>query len=283
MPNITILPTITTATNETTFVIVDNRLTRRMSYSNLKIQLSRDLKAEGFQGPTGSTGTNGTNGINGIGVPSGGNTGQVLAKASQTNFTTTWITLAAVSTTGNYSSLIGIPAAYTATSIDSFIDVDTSTVPPTNGQALLWSSGNNKWQPASVGAGIGLSTRTTAVGSSGLSLSPGQTSNSQIVGFKSYLLSKVATNYPAWVRIYTDAASRTNDSTRTEGNDPLPGSGVIAEVITTAGYLTQLITPGVIGFNNDTVTTSTIYVAVTNKDSTSRTISTTLSILQLEA
>ena len=283
MPNITILPTITTATNATTFVIVDNRLTRRMSYFNLKTQLAADFSTEGFRGPIGATGTNGINGTNGVGVPSGGTPGQVLAKASNVNFTTTWITLAEVSTTGNYSSLIGIPTAYTATSIDSFMDVDTSTVPPTNGQALLWSSGNNKWQPASVGAGIGLSTRSSVAIGSGLSLTAGQTANVQAAGFKSYLLSKVTTDYPAWVRIYTDATSRTNDSTRTEGNDPLPGSGVIAEVITTSGSLTQLITPGVIGFNNDSVTTSTIYISVTNKDSTSRIITTTLNILQLEA
>jgi hypothetical protein len=102
------------------------------------------------------------------------------------------------------------------------------------------------------------------------------------VGAKSYLLSKVVTNYPAWVRIYTDATSRSADSSRTEGNDPLPGSGVIAEVITTSGSLTQLITPGVIGFNNDTTTTSTIYIAVTNKDVSSRTITIDLNVLKLE-
>jgi hypothetical protein len=96
------------------------------------------------------------------------------------------------------------------------------------------------------------------------------------------MLYKVATNYPAWVRIYSDSTSRTSDASRLEGNDPTPGSGVIAEVITTASSLTQLITPGVIGFNNDTVTTSTIYLAVTNKDVTNREVTVTLSLLQLE-
>jgi hypothetical protein len=95
-------------------------------------------------------------------------------------------------------------------------------------------------------------------------------------------LSKLVTNYPAWIRLYSDATSRTADASRTEGNDPIPGSGVIAEVITTSGGLTQLITPGVLGFNNDTTSTSTIYLAVTNKDSSSRVITVDLTILKLE-
>jgi hypothetical protein len=283
MPNITLLPTITTATNATTFVVVDNRLTKRLTYQTFKAQIVSDLTGTGFKGPKGDTGTNGVNGIDGIGVAPGGTPGQVLAKVTGVNFTTTWITLAAVSTTGNYSSLIGRPAPYTVTSIDSFIDVDTTTTPPTDGQALVWSTSNSLWRPFTVGSGIGLSSRSLATATTAISLPIGSTVNCQVTGYKSYLLSKVVTNYPAWVRIYTDTASRTADASRLEGNDPLPGSGVIAEVITTATALAQLISPGVIGFNNDTVTTSTVYLAVTNKDSSSRAITVTLNLLQLEA
>jgi len=283
MPNITLLPTIAVATDLTTFVVVDNKLTKRLTYQTFKTQLKTDLTNDGFKGPKGNTGTNGVNGIDGIGVPTGGIAGQVLSKLTNANYTTTWITLAAVSTTGNYLSLIGSPAPYTATSIDSFIDVDTTTVRPTNGQALVWSTSTNMWRPFTVGTGIGLSSRSSVAAITGSSLATNQTGNCQASGYKSYLLSKVVTNYPAWVRIYTDAASRTADAARSEGNDPLPGAGVIAEVITTATALTQLITPGVVGFNNDTVTTSTIYLAVTNKDISSRVITVTLNLLQLEA
>jgi hypothetical protein len=279
MPNITLLPTITSATNATTFVVVDNRLTRRINYTTFKTQLAADLLAIGFKGDTGSPGSTGTNGV---GVVAGGTAGQVLAKINETNYNTHWISLAAVSTTGNYSSLIGAPAAYTATSINVFLDVDTATTPPTNGQALVWNSSSSTWKPATVGAGIGLSTRTTVQGTTAISVTAGATENCQAEGFKSYLLSKLVTNYPAWVRIYTDATSRTADASRTEGNDPTPGSGIIAEVITTSGALTQLITPGVIGFNNDSSTTSTIYLAVTNKDVSSRVITVNLTLLQLE-
>jgi hypothetical protein len=279
MPNITLLPTINSATNATTFVVVDNRITRRFSYSTLKTQLTTDLVAIGFKGDRGTPGTTGTNGV---GVVSSGTAGQVLAKIDSANYNTHWISLAAVSTTGNYSSLIGTPAAYTATSINVFLDVDTATTPPTNGQALVWNSAGSAWKPATVGAGIGLSTRTTVLGTTAISVLSDATENCQVEGFKSYLLSKLVTNYPAWVRIYTDVASRTADASRTEGNDPLPGSGIIAEVITTSGSLTQLITPGVLGFNNDASTTSTIYLAVTNKDVSSRVINVSLTLLQLE-
>jgi len=46
----------------------------------------------GPMGPAGVNGTNGTNGTNGMGVPTGGTTGQVLAKVDATNFNTQWVT-----------------------------------------------------------------------------------------------------------------------------------------------------------------------------------------------
>lgn len=276
MPNITLLPTITNLTDSTTFVIVDNRLTKRINYLNLLNQVTSDLVNSGFKGNPGTPGSTGTAGV---GVISGGTADQVLAKIDSTNYNTKWLTLSGVATSGLYSSLIGAPAAYTATSINSFLDVDTATVAPENNQALVWSASSSTWRPASV---IGLSSRTTVRATTALSLAAGATENCQVTGAKSYLLSKLVTNYPAWVRLYSDAASRSADSSRAEGNDPTPGSGVIAEVITTSTALTQLITPGVLGFNNDTTATSTIYLAITNKDSSSRVITVDLTILQLE-
>jgi hypothetical protein len=276
MPNITLLPTLTTVTNATTFVIVDNRLTRRVSYSNFLTQLSRELTSVGFRGDRGAPGSTGTNGV---GVIPGGTANQVLAKIDSTNYNTRWQSLATVSTTGLYSSLIGIPEAYADTSINAFIDVDTVSTPPTNNQALVWNDSNSTWAPASL---IGLSSRTTVQATTSISIAPGASANCQVAGAKSYLLSKVTTNFPAWIRIYSDSASRTADLSRSEGNDPLPGSGVIAEIITSVGSLSQLITPGVLGFNNDTITTSTIYLAVTNKDSVSRIVNVNLTVLQLE-
>ncbi|MCK6608047.1 MAG: collagen-like protein [Flavobacterium sp.] len=47
---------------------------------------------QGIQGLQGPAGVNGTNGTNGVGVPTGGTTGQVLAKVNGTDFNTQWVT-----------------------------------------------------------------------------------------------------------------------------------------------------------------------------------------------
>jgi hypothetical protein len=154
-----------------------------------------------------------------------------------------------------------------------------------SGQVLTKLSGTNYdagWADVSGGGEVGLSSRgdISAVASS---VAAGSSLTVNATGFKTYILSKVVTSSPAWVRIYSDPTSRANDASRTEGTDPLPGSGVIAEVITTPGFLTQLITPGVIGFNNNALPDNLVYMAVKNTDSVSRDITVTLSILQLEA
>jgi hypothetical protein len=103
-------------------------------------------------------------------------------------------------------------------------------------------------------------------------------------GYKSYVLFKIVTSCEAWVRIYSDSASRTADASRSIGTDPLPGSGIIAEVLTTTGYLTQLITPGIFGFNNDNPVTTTLYLAVTNYNASTQAagITVTLTMVQME-
>lgn len=122
----------------------------------------------------------------------------------------------------------------------------------------------------------------TTVSNTTASLADGATANMTITGFKGYLLYKIQTSAAAWVRIYTDTTSRTNDAARSELTDPTPGSGVIAEVITT-GAETVLISPGTFGFNNDGTPSTNIYLAVTNKSGGSTTISVTLTVLQVEA
>jgi hypothetical protein len=82
--------------------------------------------------------------------------------------------------------------------------------------------------------------------------------------------------------LYTDSASLTADGTRLQGSDPLPGAGVIAEVITTSAQ-TILISPGTIGFNAESSPTTAIPIAVTNLSGATGTITVTLTILQLEA
>lgn len=45
----------------------------------------------GATGSPGADGADGTNGVNGVGVATGGTTGQILAKASSTDFDTKWV------------------------------------------------------------------------------------------------------------------------------------------------------------------------------------------------
>jgi len=103
----------------------------------------------------------------------------------------------------------------------------------------------------------------------------------RITGFKSYMLLQIQTSAAAWVRLYTSPATRTSDSGRTQGQDPNPGSGVIAEVITT-GAQTLLMSPGVLGFNSESPVSTDIPMTITNLSGGSAAITVTLTLLKLE-
>ena len=123
--------------------------------------------------------------------------------------------------------------------------------------------------------------RTVVSGTTAVAI--GATNNLNITGFKSYGLLKVGITSAAWVRLYVDEASRTSDANRSYLTDPSPGSGLIAEVRTeTAGASTFLITPGVIGYNNDVSVGTTIYSAVTNNESSISTIKVDLTVVKME-
>ena len=115
------------------------------------------------------------------------------------------------------------------------------------------------------------------------SVSAGSTTNLNINGFKSYGLLKVGISNAAWVRLYVDAASRTSDAARSHLVDPSPGSGLIAEVRSVStGSTSFLMTPGVIGWNNNVSVGSTIYTSVTNNESSATTITVDLTVVKLE-
>ena len=99
---------------------------------------------------------------------------------------------------------------------------------------------------------------------------------------KSYGLLKIQVDKAAWVILYTSQAARTADSGRLETTDPLPGSGVIAEIISTAGVV-QGITPGTIGWNDEATPTTDVYAKVVNKSGSTGTVAVTLTTVQLEA
>lgn len=173
-------------------------------------------------------------------------------------------------------------------------EVDTGKFKIGNG-LTQWSSLDYS-VPASIGSTIdsdqissiisdlgvsGLSSRSTASGTTS-SIANDASENLNIVGFKGYNLLKIQTSAAAWVRIYTDSASRTADASRIIGSDPAYDAGVIAEVIT-AGAETIIMSPLVGGFNNENPVTTNIPISVTNKSGSSAAITVTLTLNQTEA
>ena len=105
-------------------------------------------------------------------------------------------------------------------------------------------------------------------------------SNTSFTTPKTYVLIKVSTSHAAWVTLYSDTGSRTADAGRQINVDPLPGSGVLSEVITT-GNQVQLITPGTICFNS--AGTGTTYAKIVNKSGSTANITVTLTYVVLES
>ena len=133
----------------------------------------------------------------------------------------------------------------------------------------------------SGGGGSGLQARTTA-NTVTASIANGASANIEITAAKTYALQKIQTDAAAWVTLYVSAAARTADASRNETTDPLPGAGVIAEVITSDGAI-QNITPGTLGWNDESTPTTDAYLKVVNKSGTTRAITVTLHFVALEA
>ena len=100
-------------------------------------------------------------------------------------------------------------------------------------------------------------------------------------GFRGYVLYKITADVESWVRIYCDPNARSYDVNRSEGNDPDVGSGVIAEARTTATNNSVLITPGIMGFNNENPRQPTIFVAINNRSASASAVQVTLTVLKI--
>ena len=176
-------------------------------------------------------------------------------------------------TAGNFR----VQTLTTGVTISGTLTAGGLTYPTTNGnpgQSLVSDgAGNVTWQTAA-----GLSSRATVSNTS--SLANDAVANVSLTAPKTFVLLKVQTSHAAWVTLYSDTASRTADASRQISVDPIPGSGVLAEVITT-GSQTQLITPGAICFNS--AGTGTVYAKIVNKSGTTSNVQVTLTYVALEA
>lgn len=175
---------------------------------------------------------------------------------------------------GDFEDLTNVPIIP-----DSLLDLNIVDGAP--GQVLTTNgAGVFTFTSSGGGGGSGLASRQQLSAATG-SIANGSSANIQISGYKGYIIYKIQTSAAAWVRLYTSAAARTADESRTQGEDPLPSSGVIAEVVTT-GAETVLIAPGVIGFNDDSPVTGSIPVRVTNLSGSSAAITVTATVVEME-
>ena len=194
------------------------------------------------------------------------------------------VTVSGTPTTGyvlKYDGSTWSPAADdTGTTITAIDDIgDVVLTSPQASQVLSYDGTN--WVNSTSASGTNLQSRTTAQASTG-NINDGAASNIQITAAKSYALLKIQTSHAAWVTLYTNIPSRSADSGRNETTDPLPGTGIIAEVITSDGAV-QDITPGTIGWNDDTTPSNNLYAKVVNKSGSTANITVTVHYVQIEA
>jgi len=128
----------------------------------------------------------------------------------------------------------------------------------------------------------GLVSRSTATVTTS-SVANAASTTASITGFKGYNLYKVYSSHAAWIRIYTNVAARSSDSSRAQGTDPTPDVGIITEVITSSAGQTVTLAPAVLGFNDESPVTTAVPIAVTNLSGSSATITVTLTLVQTEA
>ena len=193
------------------------------------------------------------------------------------------VTVSGTPTTGfvlKYDGSTWAPAADdTGTTITAIDDIGDVAISNPQASEVLSYDGTN-WVNTSSG-GTSLQGRTTAQASTG-NINDGAVSNLLLTATKTYALLKIQTSHAAWVTLYTNIPSRTADASRNETTDPLPGTGVIAEIITSDGAV-QNITPGTIGWNDDTTPSNNLYAKVVNKSGSTANITVTVHYVQIEA
>ena len=169
---------------------------------------------------------------------------------------------------GNHAS-----AGYLTTigSIGGHTDVTISA--PQANQILEYNG--SAWVNTTNSAG--LQSRTTVSATN--SIAANGIANISMTTPKTYALLSIETSHAAWVTLYSDTASRTADSSRNETTDPVAGSGVLAEVIT-SGSTTQLITPASVCFNS--AGANTTYLKIVNKSGGTANVQVTLTFVPME-
>ena len=153
-------------------------------------------------------------------------------------------------------------------------------IPLASGDILQWNTADQKFKPAQLPSGGATRTTSSVVTSS---IADGVSENAVVPSTgKAGQLLAIETDQAAWVTVYASQASRTADANRIETTSPAPGSGVIAEVITT-GPQRILVTPCINFFNDEATPASELYLKVVNKSGSAQAITTTLTVVPTES
>lgn len=185
-----------------------------------------------------------------------------------------------LSTTGLLSSTGSAASLTSLTGASSGTYGSSSEVPVISVDSTGRITGITTSAVSGTGGLSSMPSRVSVAGTTS-SISVGSTENITISGYKTYSLHKVGVSTAAWVVLYSDTNSRTTDASRSQTTDPSPGSGVISEIITGIGT-EVLITPSIVGWNNDSTPSGNIYAKVTNLGSTTEAVTVVLTILKME-
>jgi hypothetical protein len=243
------------------------------------------LMAHAIYADTFNTGTLVTTAVNVINSPSFNTSTLVAHSVYADTFNTSTLVTTAVNvingTTFNTSTLVtrAVTATYAATALGLASGVAVTGITAGTGTAVSGSTGNiTIWTTATSGSVVLRTTFSTSTAA----LTSGTSAATVIVGaYKAYALLSIQTSIAAWVTVYSTAAAQTADSSRGITADPIPGSGVIAEAITTQSG-TVTFTPAVIGFNNEASPTTSIPLKIYNNTTGSSAVTVTLTLLKLE-
>ena len=177
---------------------------------------------------------------------------------------------------GTGISLVGTTFNLNATTRD-LTDVNNAALGAgDSGKVLTWSG--TEWAGATSPVNFA---RTTASASTS-SIANNVSANLDITGAaKAYGLLKIQTSVAAYVCLYTSQAARTQDANREITTDPNPGAGVIAEVMTSAGG-TQIISPMLMGYNDEATPINTVYAKVINAHGSASVVTVTLHYIPFE-
>ena len=173
---------------------------------------------------------------------------------------------------GRLSGSYNISISGSAASIPTVNDIGNASIASVaDGQTLRYDGSN--WINSDV-------SRRRTIAITQPSATDGTAYNLSLSGApNTYALLKIETSHAAWVTLYTDTSSRTNDSSRNENTDPTPGDGVIAEVIT-GGSVAQKLTPAPFGYSD--TQNNTIYIKAVNKSGSTVNLQVTVTVVALE-